>query len=231
VAGHRVRNTLVIGIVAIAAAAAALWFFVLSPRLNTVADITSQLEQVDFANTQLQNHYNQGVKLAQEAPQAAADAQALFSTMPEKADLPAVFDQLMEAATSAGIKPEDISVINATVPRPLTGAAPGTTTAAGASASNLGATLAQMDLDISAGGDKDALLKFVQNLQNLDRALLITATNLTSSDPAAAEAAGTPTDTVRVTGSMFVLQSQLPDLVANVDALLAKSGLNTPTTS
>jgi hypothetical protein len=161
----------------------------------------------------LRNQYNQAAEQAKRAPEAAAEAQVLFASMPQEAELPEVIEQIIAAATDAGIDPRDIQTINTTIPEPV-----GT----GGTADPSGIRLAQLILSITAVGTTEQSLAFMDNLQGLDRALLVTSTQLA----AAAEQDGTRSrnrQTVQVGGSMFVLQSQLPDLVATVEGLIAEA--------
>ncbi|MHB1163772.1 MAG: hypothetical protein ACYC3K_00860 [Candidatus Nanopelagicales bacterium] len=233
-AGHRVRDTSVVGILALAGLAAVAWFLVLSPRLAAAAEIAAQVEQVDFSTVQLQNRYRQAVDQARTATTAAAEAQALFETMPQEAELPEVLLQVIDAATRAGIKADEISVINTSVPRAITGDAAQATdpqTPAGAAARDLGVALAQLDVDVTVTGTRDALLRFLDNVQGLDRAMLITSTGLVSvnlpGQDGGPEGASSGLQSLDLTGSMFVLQSTLPDLVATVEQIVAQAGLPT----
>jgi hypothetical protein len=82
-----------------------------------------------------------------------------------------------------------------------------------------GVSLAEMDIGITVSGTRESLLAFLDNLQALDRALLITATQVSGAalnDPAAGES-------LTMRGTMFVLQSELPDLVAQVEQLIAEA--------
>jgi hypothetical protein len=76
-------------------------------------------------------------------------------------------------------------------------------------------------MDVS--GTPAQILQFTTNLLSLDRAILLTATDLTwkrfPDQPVTVDA--------RVTGSMFVLQSALPDLANEVQNLLNKAGAAT----
>ena len=80
-----------------------------------------------------------------------------------------------------------------------------------------------MGVDITARGTRRELLDFVDNLQSLDRALLVRSTQFLAAPTVAVEGP-LQGDTLQVTGTMFVLQSRLPDLVANVEQLVAESG-------
>jgi Tfp pilus assembly protein PilO len=228
--------TTLAGVAILALVATLGWLLVLSPRLTAAADVAAEAEAVEFANLQLQTRYRQAVEQARSAPQAAADAQELFATMPQEAELPTVLLQIVDAARAAGIAANQISVINTSVPRPLTGegARDGEDpSAAGGLARDLGVDLAQLELDVTVTGGRAELLAFLDNLQGLDRAILLTSSGLTDAEQgrgetgteAAVASSGGGEQSLAVTGSMYVLQSRLPDLVATVEQLIAESGL------
>ena len=151
------------------AVAALAWFLLLSPRLSEADEITAQVEQVETSNLQLRNRVNQARDQVALAPAAAAEAQQLFATMPRAAELPTVLRQITDAAERAGIRPVDVSVISTSVP-----VAAGTAAAEGAS----GVSIANMDVGVTVAGPRESLLGFLDNLQALDRAFLITSTQV-----------------------------------------------------
>jgi Tfp pilus assembly protein PilO len=204
----RVRFTVILGTLIIAALATVVWFLVLSPRMSQASDVETQVDQLGIANATLQARYHTVVKQAADAPALAAQAQTEFSKMPQQADLPAVITQLAAAATDAGITPEGIQVINTGLPNPVGAAEPG--------AAPAGINLARMAISMTVKGTPAQVFEFATNLQGLDRALLMTSTNMTWERPPD----GPPQGVMQVQGTMFVLQSQLPDLVANVKELL-----------
>lgn len=207
--GNPVRTATLLGIVGVVALAAAAWFLLLGPRLSEADQVATQVEQADMGNLQLRNRVNQARAQVEQAPAAAAEAQKLFATMPRAAELPTVLRQITEAAQQAGIDPSAIQVISTAVPI-ATGVA-----AQGAS----GVSIAEMDIGITVSGQRENLLAFLDNLQALDRAFLITATQVAGgalNDPGAGES-------LTMRGTMFVLQSELPDLVAQVEALIAEA--------
>jgi Tfp pilus assembly protein PilO len=211
----KTRNAALLGALLIVVVAVAGWFFVLSPRLSQADDITLQAQDVTNTNISLQHRYNETLKQAATATSAASDAQALFSTMPQKADLPDVLTQISDAAARAGIKPSDISTISTTVPQSV-----GAGAASGTAGATTGVNLAQMQLSMTVNGKQQQLLDFLTNLQSLDRAILITSNELSSSVTRDAKGRDVTSQTLTVAGSMFVLQSQLPDLVTKVQELL-----------
>ena len=221
---HRTRNTVLLCGLALLALAAAGWFFFLSPRLSEADSVRVEASQVEAANLQLQNRYNQTLHQTSSATQAASEAQALFSTMPEEADLPAVLTQISDAAKAAGIKAQDINVISTSVPKDLTADPRKVKDSTSATtAAQQGASLAQMDISLTVNGQRQQLLQFLTNLQALDRAVLVTSSELTSTIVLDKAGHDLKQDSLKVTGSMFVLQSKLPDLVANVQKLLAEA--------
>jgi len=186
------------------------WFLVLSPRLSTADELTVQAEQLQTANLALLNQYNRALDQVEKAPEAAATAQALFEKMPQTAELPAVLDQITAAATDAGIEPNAISTLTTSVPVPV------------GAAEAAAIQLASMDIGVNAEGSRPQVLALLDNLQALDRALLLNS-NAVAVVAEAEGARGPSRDTVQVGGSMFVLQSELPDLVATVESLIAQA--------
>ena len=221
---HRTRNAVLLSGLFLVALAAAGWFLFLSPRLAEADSVRAEASQVEAANLQLQNRYNQTLHQTSSATQAATEAQALFSTMPEEADLPAVLTQISDAAKAAGIKAQDINVISTSVPKDLTADPRKVKDSSSATAAaQQGASLAQMDISLTVNGERPQLLQFLTNLQALDRAVLVTSSELTSTIVLDKAGNDLKQDSLKVTGSMFVLQSKLPDLVANVQKLLAEA--------
>lgn len=206
-----VRVTMLVGIVLLLVLVAVLWLFVLSPRLSTASEINDQAATVATQNQLLQNRYQQALRQAREAPQSAAEAVALFETMPQEADLPAVLDQITAAALDAGLRGTDLISISTSIPQTVVADAATTQPAAG------GIELATIDLQVSAQGRQEDLLVFLDNLRTLDRAALVTSSALTTS----AEGG----DSLTVQAQLFVLRSQLPDIVAQVEDLLAQAEL------
>ena len=117
------------------------------------------------------------------------------------------------AAINAGIPASDISVINTSIPTPISEADPRTA----ALAEELGVDLAVIDIDLSVTGNDDEFLGFLTNLTSLERAFLVQSTSLATSRD------NTGNQTLSIAGRLFVLQSSLPDLVATVDELLAEA--------
>ena len=209
----RVRLTVVGGVVVVLAVIAVIWLAVLSPRMSEAAQLDEQARALETANLGLMNQYNRSLELARQAPEAALQAQRLFAAMPQQAELPRVLEQITQAAIDAGIDPKDVQTINTTIPAPVT---------AEGEADTAGVALAQLQVSITATGTRTESLEFLDNLQRLDRILLVTSSRL-----AAAPVEGAKNrQSIQVTGTMFVLQSELPDLVKAVDDLLAEAAMS-----
>ncbi len=218
-----VRLALIGSVLLVAGLAAIAWFVVLSPRLAEASDLAARADQMQTANLTMLNQYNRALDQAAQAPQAAADAQVLFAKMPQTAELPAVLDQITQAATSAGIDPSAVSTLTTGIPVPAKAAGDDPT-----AKDATGVQLAQMQIGVTAEGTRPQVLAFLTNLQALDRALLVNSTQV-SIVPEVDGGGGL--QTVQVGGSMFALQSKLPDLVALVDQLLTEAQSSAPSDS
>ena len=207
----RMRLTTIITLIGLLVFTAALWFLFLSPRMSEAGEISTRTVDLETQNLNLLSRYNAAMEQVRQAPEAAAEAQKLFAQMPQTAELPAVLDQITAAAVSAGIDEENISNLSTGIPDPVGDGAEGVS----------GVQIATMSIGVDATGSQDADMAFLDNLQNLERALLVnqTSTSLQVSD----ENPKQRNSDLRVGGSMFVLQSQLPDLVATVDEVIAEA--------
>jgi Tfp pilus assembly protein PilO len=217
----RSRLTIVVGTIALLVLATVAWFIVLSPRLSQAAELSSRADNLAAQNLTLSSQYNRTLDLAHKAPSAAREAQALFSRMPQQADLPEVIEQINAAAAQAGIAPADIQEITTAVPQavaPANASVAASSTAASPAAS--GVKIATMAINIRAQGPADQMLAFVDNLAAIDRALLITGTQLVT----VADSNQKGESALNFDGTMFVLQSRLPDLVATVNSLIERAG-------
>ncbi len=250
----KARTATIISAVSVLAVGGLTWQFVLSPRMAEADSINTQAMDVETQNIMLTGRYNEAVTRAQQAPEVAAEAQALFAQMPQSAELAAVLDQIMNAATDAGIAETDVASLSTGIPQLVPESEGGVS----------GVQLGTMSISVSADGSPTSTMGFLDNLQSLDRALLINqasrtpSTDATSGSQAAAEEeaedaeefeestnedeasdttnteatsdllASLPNETLSTSGAMFVLESRLPDLVATVDEMLTDLDLPAP---
>ena len=240
----KARTATIISAVSVLAVGGLTWQFVLSPRMAEADSINTQAMDVETQNVMLTGRYNEAVTRAQPAPEVAAEAQALFAQMPQSAELPAVLDQIMNAATDAGIAETDVASLSTGIPQLVPESEGGVS----------GVQLATMSISVSAEGSATSTLDFLDNLQSLDRALLVNQASRTpntdtevsadgeetnegdeseesSTDESADDGetpiskkdllAALPDENLSTAGMMFVLESRLPDLGATVDEMLA----------
>ncbi|MEL0147663.1 MAG: hypothetical protein VW937_04350, partial [Actinomycetota bacterium] len=75
----KARTATIISAVSVLAVGGLTWQFVLSPRMAEADSINTQAMDVETQNVMLMGRYNEAVTRAQQAPEVAAEAQALFA--------------------------------------------------------------------------------------------------------------------------------------------------------
>jgi hypothetical protein len=213
----RVAATKAVSIVGLAVLAFALWALVLSPRIASAQVLKQQASQIESANIGLVKTHQELLAMSAQAPQLALEAQHIFSRMPESAQLPVVLRQINSAAVRAGISARNVQVINATIPESVDAKAGTPPTASTADTSGLGVHLATMTIVVTVTGTDRQRLAFLTLLLGLDRGLLITDTSAIS------DGTSKSNGNLTVTGTMFVLESRLPDLVSNAQRIITEA--------
>lgn len=205
------------GAVGLVVFAALLWLLVVSPRLGESAELREEasLAQVETAKAESQLATLQ--QQVQDAPTAATTAQALLERMPASIELPQVITIFTEAATQAGIAPGEIQSFTTGVPRPVKAASDTGPSVTGAAAG----LVAQADISLSVKTTRANFKQFVANLQNLDRIFVITSIAYT-------ERVDADEVQAQIKGNLFILQSEIPNLVEQVETMLAQAYANNP---
>ena len=180
----KARTATIISAVSVLAVGGLTWQFVLSPRMAEADSINTQAMDVETQNVMLTGRYNEAVTRAQQAPEVAAEAQALFAQMPQSAELPAVLDQIMNAATDAGIDETDVASLSTGIPQLVPESEGGVS----------GVQLATMSISVSAEGSATSTMDFLDNLQSLDRALLVNQASRTPNTDTEVSADGEETN-------------------------------------
>jgi hypothetical protein len=204
-------------IVGIGVLALALWLLVLSPRIAAAQELKQQASQVESANIGLVKTHQEILAMSAQAPQLALEAQRIFSRMPESAQLPVVLRQINSAALRAGISSRNVQMINATIPESVASKAGTTPAASTADTTGLGVHLATMTIEVTVTGTDRQRMAFLTLLLGLDRGLLITDTSAIS------DGTSRNNGNLTVTGTMFVLESRLPDLVSNAQRIITQA--------
>jgi len=185
------------------------WLFVLSPRFQTTGELEVRAADLELGQLNLTRRERDLLDLAAGLPATAEQAQRLFSAMPQTAELPVLLTQLTSAATKSGIPADRIEVINTAIPESVD-----TTTDEGSAAADI--RLATMRVDMTVVGSPSQLTKFIAAMENLERSFVITdvtvvAGGLKDSDE----------DTLTLAGTIFVLESELPDLIEQAETVAA----------
>lgn len=201
----KVAAVAVAAAIGLIAFAGIIWVAVLSPRLSETTALDSQAADLQLAQLSLLRKERDLQDLARELPSAAQQAQKVFARMPQSAQQPRLLRQLTQAATDAGIDARKVTAINTEVPTAIEGAG-----------GNSGVALATMTVTMTVAGTQEEVQAFLANLEGLERSLLITSVNLD-------QTVETREWTMSVTGTLFVLQSPLPDLVAAAEAVAAQA--------
>ena len=209
----RVRLARLIVIVSLISIAAVAWLFVLQPRQASIESTRVDIEDAQLMQQTLIKRNAELRALLEVAPGVAEEAQAIFAALPNTAQLPELLDQITAAAINAGIPASDISVINTSIPAPISESDP----QAAAAADELGVDLGIITIDLSVSGSDEEFLAFLENLTALDRAFLVESTTISAARDGSTE------QTMSVSGRLFVLQSSLPDLVATVEDIVAQA--------
>jgi len=209
----RVRLARLIVIVVLISIAAVAWLFVLQPRQASIESTRVDIEDAQLMQQTLIKRNAELRALLEVAPGVAEEAQAIFAALPNTAQLPELLDQITAAAINAGIPASDISVINTSIPAPISESDP----QAAAAADELGVDLGIISIDLSVSGSDEEFLAFLENLTALDRAFLVESTTISAARDGSTE------QTMSVSGRLFVLQSSLPDLVATVEDIVAQA--------
>jgi Tfp pilus assembly protein PilO len=209
VMGNPVRLTQISVVIGLIVLVILGWLLVLTPRWAATEDLQVRAGDLELGQLTLTRRERDLLALADELPQTAAQAQELFASMPQTADLPALLLQLTEAATDAGIPADRIEVINTGIP----------TSAAGEDQPDSARTdieLATMKVDMTVTGTTVQLDRFIMNMQELERSFVIQDVTIV-----AGGLEDERLESLTVAGTMFVLESPLPDLIAEAERITA----------
>lgn len=185
--------TKILGVLGLLITAALSWLLVVGPATAALSDvrlaITTTRDQNDVLELQLIALNRQ----AEQLDQTRATAAVLSAKFPPTADQPGVFREITAAAANAGIGPQDLTSLTPTPPV-IGGADPVT----GVPLEGGGANLARQTVTVAAEGSYDETQRFLENLEQMPRAFLITSVSVTGGSTDGAFA-------TTVTGDMFVM--------------------------
>jgi Tfp pilus assembly protein PilO len=192
----------VLGALGLVVVAALGWMFVLGPETSSLSDARAEVDSARQQNAVLLQQLSQLKEQEQELKQTRKAARKLAEKFPPTADQPGLFQQVTDAAVSAGIGAHGVTTLAPTAPV-IGGAAGGvgaTTPTAGSG------TLASQDVSVSVTGTYDETERLLQNLEHMPRAYLMTSVSLAGGG----DGATTGEFTTTITGEMFVMPP-IPD--------------------
>jgi hypothetical protein len=196
------------------------WFLVVAPTRGEAAELHEQAELQDVSNAQLATALDVLRGKAEQLPEKEAELAEAARRIPSGPELPDLLRALAAAASSAGV---ELTSVTPTAPAPVAEAVAAAAPAAPAPvadpaapavvtpavpAAAAGSGLSAIDVTMVVAGDFYAVEQFVVLLEELPRALRVTALSMNPgasalSDDAAAPADGRTVQTT-VTGRVYL---------------------------
>jgi Tfp pilus assembly protein PilO len=198
---NKVKQTYLVGMVAIVVMALVSWFFLVSPRMAQAAATGDQQVQVEAFNAKTQAQIAKLTTMKKGLVQERLVASALATKFPPTADQPTLYREIGLAAEKAGIKENNVTSLGPAAPV-LGGVSAGAKLPGAGAAAKGTDNLATMEVSFNATGTFTQMVDMLTNLEDLPRSFLITQVNLSSTDPAKV--------TIAVQGNMFVYRA-VPD--------------------
>jgi Tfp pilus assembly protein PilO len=215
---NKIKQTYLIGGVAILLLALLSWFFLVSPRMAQASEIGEHRVAVEALNVKSAEQIALLTTLKNGLVKERTVAAALAVKFPPTADQPTLFRQIVTAAGQAGIPEKSITSLGPAAPilgSPSSGAKlPGAAAApaaaedgdaaapAKAAPAKTAENMATMAVSFNAEGTFDQMVKMLKNLENMPRSFLITQVNLSTADKGKF--------TIAVQGNMYVHRA-VPD--------------------
>lgn len=179
------------------------WFVLVGPRRADAAELRDQRDKTIASNDTLKLEIAQLKSQAAALPQRQADLAKIKREFPPQVQLPKLIRDLDTMATQTGVTLESLTPGSPTaVTNTGTAAAAGGTTAAKGQAAQGQAGLLKVAVTIRVTGDYFQVATFVKRLQQMDRATLLTGTQIVQ---AQTEDSGAGNVSATLVGEIFVL--------------------------
>lgn len=175
--------------------AAISWIFVLSPKLGSVSEVSEQRLSLEDGNLAMAGQLSTLRALLEDVPTLSKDAAALAAVIPPTADQPGFFRAITDAARDAGIPASALTTVSPGVPVLPVAPPPVVEEDAPAAEPAPASQLAVQTVSINVNGTYKQLSRFLGNLEEMERALLLQNIGLSSSESDLA---------LTITGSTFV---------------------------
>lgn len=196
--------TKVVGALGLVVVAALGWTFAVGPETGRLDAAREQVTAIRDQNAVLQTQLAALVKQQSELADTRGTARVLARKFPPTADQPGLFAMVTDAAVDAGIGAEGVTTLSPTPPV-VGGAEPGAAadpaaapTDPAAAAPAAAGALARQTVTVSVTGTYDQTQQLLVNLENMDRAYLVTSVSLAGDTEGASY-------TTTITGDMFVM--------------------------
>lgn len=236
---NKIKETYLIGGVAILVLALLSWFFLVSPRMAQASEIGERREAVEALNVKSAQQIASLTKLKDGMVKERAVAAALAVKFPPTADQPALFRQIVAAAGKAGIPEKSITSLGPAAPILGSPSGSGGAKLAGAGAApaapadedgdaaapataapaKTAENMATMAVSFNTEGTFDQMVNMLKNLESIDRSFLITQVNLSTGEKGKF--------TIAVQGNMYVHRA-IPDPEAGTIPLVGEPAYCAP---
>ena len=154
---------MILAIVGVIVVLLGFFFLFVRPRQQELADVRENIEAEEARTVQLKSELARLEELQEKAPQLEADLSRLRRFVPDDDEVPNFIFLVQESANQAGV---DFVQITPELPKPPPE----------------GAALAEIRVQIGAGGGYFAVQDFIRRLHALDRALRIDNMSLTGEE-------------------------------------------------
>jgi Tfp pilus assembly protein PilO len=211
--------TKVTGVVGLLVVAALGWTFGVGPQSAQLAEARDEVATVQDQNALLTVQLAALTKQQEDLGATRRTARRLAAKFPSTADQPGLFEIVTAAAVDAGIGAKGVTTLTPTPP--VVGTADGADAAAQGgtqSGAQAGTQLARQTVTVSVTGSYDETRQLLVNLENMQRAYLITSVSLAGDAQSGAY-------TTTVTGDMFVMPPvQDPGKTVDVSSTTTQEG-------
>jgi Tfp pilus assembly protein PilO len=205
---NKTRQWATLTAVACLAILAAGWFLVVKPQRSHAAQLRTQTQSVQSANSQLTSQVDQLRQQQKDLPAQQKVLSQIATKIPDNPALPTLIRQLSAAADGAGV-----NLVSMAPSAPTVVGSAGAPAARAGGAAVAGSPLASIGLTLQVQGSYFNIEQFFSSVESLSRAMLVTNFTLspgagaTTSSGGAATTSGakTPVDTLtaQITASVF----------------------------
>jgi Tfp pilus assembly protein PilO len=191
------------------------WFLLISPKRAEVADLQTQTQAAEAANSQKATQLEVLKQQNKDLPEKQAELAALEEKIPTNPDMPTYIRELQSMASNAGVT--------------LSGMAPAAAVTVGAGSAESGVALtpdamAAINLDLTLSGPYEGIQKFVNDLESSERYTLSTGLTIAQEDSQSTSGKKSSDLTATVNARIFYVPQ-----AAEVDGAQTTTPSTTPT--